>query len=328
MEEINYHLVGNPEHGDSLEELRAMAWSDGVVMCTRHTWVWPIFRQLKDRGFRATFSYELEEGAVNIIHGQIARGLLAPADFKKHFIIGIRADYRPFPYGQFEIVQNETTAGGRRVYMPLYPQPGLIPRDERRAGVETVCFSGRAQNSFGLDQVGRELEKIGCRFVFKGEGEWQNMDDVDVLLGIRSFSKKPYHDKPATKLFNAWLAGIPFIGGYDSAFEQCGEPGVNYLRVSSRDELMSEMRRLKDDPALYASIVREGKTAGQRYAAERVTDRWVEFLEGPAAVEYRAWAAGAAGPGRRAAFGGALFGLYEKRIKANVSRVVALARGG
>jgi len=327
MKQVDIHLIGNPERGDALEELRNLAWDDGIVMCTRHTWVWPIYCRLKMLGRSVTFSYEPREGAINIIHGQVARKLLKPSDFKKYFIIGIRADFRPFPYGHFEIVQNERTAGGRSIFMPLYPQPGLKPRDTGRSGVETICFSGRMQNSIGEDIMQRELEALGCRFVFKGVGEWQDMHDVDVLLGIRSLSTRAYPDKPATKLFNAWLAGIPFIGGYDSAYSQVGIPGKNYLRVSSEQELVEAVRRLKEEPEFYASIVEEGRKAVQAYTAEATTERWYRFLDGPASEAFLQWRSGAGGCRMRASLRGLFFGVYEKMIKANAHRLIAPLRG-
>lgn len=129
---FHYHFVGNASSGDDLDEIRALKWEEGKVACTRHTWVWTLYCQLKMKGWPVSFSYELLEGAVNIIHGEIARWQLKAYDLIRYFVIGIRADFRPFPYGQFEIVQNKKTCAGRRIFMPLYPQPGLVMRDPTR----------------------------------------------------------------------------------------------------------------------------------------------------------------------------------------------------
>jgi hypothetical protein len=244
---------------------------------------------MKKRGLPVSIGYSLESDAINIVHCQVARSLLKASDLRSVFIISIRADFRPFPYGQFEVVQNERYATGRRIYMPLFPQPGLIPRDENRDQVVNICYSGRMQNCIDADRLESDLSQIGCRFVFKSEGLWQDMSDVDVLLGIRTFSKEPHHSKPPTKLFNAWLSGIPFIGGYDSAYEQVGHPGVNYLRVSSYSELIDMIVRLKADSALYSRLVEAGKTVGERYTPDQITDMWLGFFQEKVALQYACW---------------------------------------
>jgi hypothetical protein len=286
---MKLHFVGNTGSNESLEDLRSLPWDKGVVECCRHAWVWPLYCQLKSRGMQVSFSYDLEPEAINFIHGQVARLYFKSLDFSKYFIIGIRGDFKPFRYGPLEIVQNLNCLGARRFYMPHFPQPGLCKRNPARRVVENVCFAGQVNNSIDTRLLAKDLEKIGCRFVFKNEGEWQNLEDVDILLGVRSFSKYPYYSKPPTKLFNAWLANIPFVGGYDSAYEQVGRPSLDYLRVSTYDELLSEIKRLKNDPDLYKSLVEEGQKASKQYNEDRISNEWKEFIENKAVPLFYKW---------------------------------------
>lgn len=320
MPDIHYHFIGNAESNDSLETLCELEWEKGTIACVRHAWIWPLYCRLKMRGMPVSFSYSPMPGAVNFIHGQVARFLLKPRDFKEYFIVAVRADFRPFPFGRFEIVQNRHADGGRRVFMPHFPQPGLRPRDGRRELIENVCFSGEANNCFDASALSEELTKLGCRYVFKGQGDWQNMQDVDILLGIRSLSKNRYHSKPPTKLFNAWLAGIPFIGGYDSAYEQVGTPGRNYLRVADYGELVDAIRMLKNDNGLYARLVANGRQAAVDYTPERITDRWLALLDGEVAKAYRDWAKGSPRHEVRSVLGGVSF-LCERKFRACIKRV-------
>ncbi len=290
--QVNYHFVGNAASGDVLDELRALKWEEGTLACCDHAWGWPAYCQLKMRNWPVSFGYELREGAVNVIHGQIARECLTAGDLRRHFVVAIRADFRPFPFGQFEIVQNQRYAGIRCVYMPHLPQPGLIRRDRNRDSVSNICFSGQIENSIDTSILKRDLEQMGCRLVFREQGQWQDMHDVDVLFGIRAFSEEPFHSKPPSKLFNAWHAGIPFIGGYDSAYEQVGVPGENYLRVSSYEDLLTAISRLKEDSDLYQRLVRAGKEAGKQYTPERTTDRWCSFFKDSVDPRYFDWVNG------------------------------------
>ena len=287
--DVKIHFVANFASKDDLEVLRGLEWGAGTVACVTHTWVWPLYCQMKMRGFNVSISYNLESDAINLIHGQIARGLLKASDLRNYFIVAIRADFRPFLYGQFEIVQNIHSARGKSVYMPLYPQPGLLSRDENRREIVNICFAGEIQNSVQLQEFGSDMESMGCHFIHKNVGDWHDMREVDILIGNRSFSKAPHYSKPPTKLFNAWLAGIPFIGGYDSAYEQVGVPGENYLRVSSYQELLKAIRDLKGDPQRYRHLVDAGSKAAVDYTPDRITDRWLVFFENEVEPSFTRW---------------------------------------
>ena len=258
------HFVGNRCADDNLEVLCSLPWEKGTVACLHQTWVWPLFCHLRDRGAPVSFSYEPMPDHINMIHGEIARYQLKGRDPGRFFFVGIRADFKPFPYGNFEIVQNLRTEGKKRKYVPLYSQPGLNPRDVSRTSIENICFSGQLENlGVDLTRLEKDLRNIGCRFVHKSVGQWQNMQDVDVLIGVRSLDKKTYDDKPPSKLFNAWLGNIPFIGGYDSAFSQVGTPGKDYIRVSTYSELLAEIEQLKYDDVYYRKLVESGMESVQ-----------------------------------------------------------------
>lgn len=291
-ENINFHFIANAASKEDLNCLRAMTWEEGVGACVTHTWTWPAYCRLRMHGMNVTFGYELKRNAINFVHGQVARRQLSATDFRTHFIVGIRADFRPFSYGHFEIVQNMKTAGARRIYMPLFPQAGLIARDRNRRIVKNVCYVGQPENSISTGKLVLELERIGCRLITKGMSDWHDLSDVDVLLGIRSFTKKTYDNKPPTKMFNAWLSGIPFIGGGDSAYEQVGEPGLNYFKVSDMEELIDSIRVLKEDAQLYERVVEEGRIAGAHYGAEQIAESWKLFMEEQVAPAYRLWRKG------------------------------------
>ncbi|MDZ8117754.1 hypothetical protein [Pontiella agarivorans] len=291
MKMLMYNFVGNPDSGDDLNELCQLSWDEGTVMCARHAWVWPLYCQLKMKGLPVSFSYELQADAVNFVHAQVARVILSPSELNKYFVVIIRADYRSFPFGRFEIVQNKhCAAGSRRIYMPHYPQPGLLPRMKDRTRVENVCFSGQPNNfCIDKDRLGKDLEKLGCKLVFRDCGEWQDMREVDVLLGIRSLSKRKYHSKPPTKLFNAWQSRIPFIGGYDSAYEQVGRPEIDFLRVSTYPELLDAVSQLKKNSELYNRIVESGLKRGEHFTAESTTYRWINFIEENVVPAFNHW---------------------------------------
>ena len=129
----------------------------------------------------------------------------------------------------------------------------------------------------------------GIEFDILDTEQWQDLHDVDVLVGIRHFGKKHYKRKPPTKLIDAWHANIPFVGGWDSAYSQIGEPGRDYLRVASYKELLSSLIRLKNDKDLYNRLVAAGRRQARHYTQSAIADHWRQLLERDVAPAYRAW---------------------------------------
>ena len=316
MTDYHYHFVGNIAAGDDLDMLRNLPWDEGLKACVHHAWAWPVYCRFRDMGYSVSYSYELKPDAINFVHGEVARYQLTGRNFADFFIVGFRADFHPFPYANIEIVQNKQWANSRAVYMPHLPQPGLLSRDVGRYQVENICFSGQLENSgIPLERFENDLNRIGCRFVYKELGTWQDMRDVDVLLGIRSLDKDLHPSKPPTKLMNAWLSNIPFIGGYDSAFSQIGSPGEHYIRVSQYGQLLCEIEKLKDDQMYYDQFGEAGKQASRSYTAEKITEEWISLADNKINREFEQWKRKPRNARMIGSIRGHLFDLWEQRIR-------------
>jgi hypothetical protein len=133
------------------------------------------------------------------------------------------------------------------------------------------------------------LKSRGIDFRHLDSDNWHDYSTVDVLLAMRSFDKSRYVCRPPSKLINAWHARIPLIGGYDSAFEQVGRPGYDYVRVRTFDEAIQAICLLRDDQDRYRSIVDAGAIRALAYSRERIADAWEDLLSGPIAARYEWW---------------------------------------
>ncbi len=274
---------------EELDRLRQLPWDCGIRECTTQGWTWPAYAALRKLRSTVRLSAALDEDAINVVHAGVLRRAYA-FDPRRHFIITVRADFLPFPFAHHEIVQNKSAASARAFYLPHFPQPGLIGRSPQRDSVVNICFSGRLQNmQIDSGRFALDLGRLGLRFCTRELGQWHDLRDMDVLLGVRSLDKSRYNHKPPTKMFNAWHAGIPFIGGYDSAYEQCGKPGVDHLRVSSYPELLEALSLLKNNRQLYESLVREGFLAARSYTVESIANRWLDFLYNVAQPRFDNW---------------------------------------
>src|SRR5690606_12799758 len=134
-----------------------------------------------------------------------------------------------------------------------------LPRDPQRGDrFETLGFFGDETNLAPelRDPAWRaQLENLGVRLEVFHADRWHDYREVDGVVAIRGFGPSPYLHKPATKLYNAWLAGVPFIGGRDSAYAGDGTVGKNFLQAATPDELLQQVCRLKENPDLTRALV-------------------------------------------------------------------------
>ncbi len=230
-------------------------------------------------------------GAVNFAHANYWRRLGARLG---EFRVGARADYPRLFDLDFEILQNPARRRSpRQAYLPYWPVPGLIPRDPSRRGISTIAYAGRLGNRNLAGALKNGASRLGAldglAFVLVPSHRWHDMSGIDLLVAIRSFGRDTHPGKPPSKLFNAWLAGVPLIAGWDNAYSSVGRPGVEYIRVESDTELRDAVARLRRDPAFYTSIVEAGRAKAAEVTPEKIAEQWLAVLEGPVRRAYETW---------------------------------------
>jgi hypothetical protein len=287
---IPYVFVISGLSASDLESLRALELKDARQHLTRGVSIWCLqtFLELKRRGLPVDLMNEPQADSVNFSH---IRQLHRRSPVPGVFIVSIQADYPGVPWTGANIVQNRLQADGRRSHwIPHWPQPGLIPRSPGRDRVECVAYAGDPRNLAGSAPVWAEaLKSRGIEFRCLDADSWNDCSEVDVLLAMRSFDKSHYDYKPPSKLLNAWHARIPLVGGYDSAFEQVGRPGHDYLRARTLDEAIAAICLLRDEPDRYRAVVDAGAARAGEYTRERIAGAWEKLLAGPIASRYERW---------------------------------------
>ncbi|HVR99524.1 MAG TPA: glycosyltransferase, partial [Thermoanaerobaculia bacterium] len=222
-------------------------------------------------------------------------------------LVGARADNREPLIADFEVLQNGRFADGRRrFYMPHWPQPGLIPRDPARGtNLARLVYKGFDRNlhpAFRSAEwrrflAGRGIEWVTDSMAFAGRAtdkmavEWPDFRQVDAVLAVRPDERSQRTAKPATKLLNAWLAGVPALLGPEYAFRELRRSELDYLEVGSLAEAEEAVRRLQADPGLYRAMVENGRARGAEYTVEATVRRWAELLYEtiPARAARRSW---------------------------------------
>ena len=191
--------------------------------------------------------------------------------------------------------------GLRHVFIPNWPQPGMLPRDTNRVGLQTVTYKGAAENlhpDFLTGQWARDLAQLGLTFVvdapierdderLRGLGSaieigsstnWHDYSRADVTLAVRPDARHRYRHKPAVKLVNAWRAGTPALLGPEPAYQELRRSDLDYIEVSSAEEAAEALARLRGDPALYRDMVENGRERAAAFSVASITERWQTLL--------------------------------------------------
>jgi hypothetical protein len=256
----------------------------------RSAWVLQTYLWLRRRGLAAELSTACVPGVLCIVHYDDLRASQLPA---ASYLLGVRADRPPMLLADQQVVQtpllaNETSSH----FVPNWPQPGLLPRDERRgARVERVGFIGRERNlapAFRSPEFRRELAQRGFSLVVR-ENPWWDYRDLDVVLAVRDVSSAKLRTKPASKLVNAWHAGCPALLGAEPAFEARRRSPLDFLLITTPEEALAALRRLREEPGLYQAMVENGLERARDFSVERIAERWEDLLAGPVAEDFERW---------------------------------------
>jgi len=194
----------------------------------------------------------------------------------------VRADRPAVHACDLAIAQNPLGLRRNERFLPLWPQPGLRPRHAGR-GVRLECLAymgriGRAPEWFVDAEFLRALRRRGVRFEIRSRG-WGDYSTVDAVLATREDSPRMLSTKPATKLYNGWLAGVPVLASAEPAYSdlRCGP--LDLFEVSGPLDVLRAVDTLQADPCLYRAMVRNGFARGAAFEVEATRARWLDLIE-------------------------------------------------
>lgn len=170
-----------------------------------------------------------------------------------------------------------------RKKIPHWPQPGLIPRDQARGDrLETIAYFGSDQYEphFVKTEAFQEaLRQRKVRFVNRFQGTWHDYENVDAVLAIRDCPPVVLATKPASKLINAWKAGVPAILGPEPAYRELCVSPLDFLEASSAEAVLDSIDRLQQEPGLYRRMVEHGAKRAEAFHEGVLTKQWIDLLE-------------------------------------------------
>lgn len=272
-----------------------------------YAWTLQTYLKLREAGVSCQLTDQLPDEGIIFFHANAIRGTdIRPSS--RRLLICLKAESVPSAQAQLHVVQNPWEAFNQWgcYFIPHWPQPGLRPRlPERQDRFETIAFLGHS-NSLAAPLLDADwqvqLQQRGLRWVpvintnvwsryHSIDTRWNDYRHLDAIVAVRQFHLRSprYRSKPATKLYNAWLAGVPAILGREIAYRAEGTVGEDYLEVNSMTELLSCLDQLRQLPELRQTLVGKGRMRSKHYTPEAVTQRWQQFLDTIAVPAYQDW---------------------------------------
>lgn len=266
-----------------------------------HYWIVLTWRRLADAGLDVVLDNRVSaDGPVVFYAGDKRAVERAHVRARSRaLLVATRSDRNPVGYADVEVVQNAASADGERCFhVPHWRQPGLIVRDGARGDRPRVLlFPGTRQNLHpgfldgewqGFLQA-RGLE-MRCHFQATGDRPpaYHDLHDVDLMLAVRPSGATVVRNKPAWKLFNAWLAGVPALLGPEAGYRELREGPLDFIEVDGPAAARRAIERLLGEPGLYRGMVENGLQRGRDYDDSANVARWrvlIEEVLAPRAME-------------------------------------------
>jgi hypothetical protein len=259
-------------------------------------WILQTYLRLKAAGHAVALRERIPESGIAVVSASDYRKVLERRwDTTDAMIVVARGSERRTPaFSDATVVQNPVEADGlRRYFVHLWPQTALLPRDRSRgARIERVAFKGFPKNldaafqgpawsdflrAQGIEWVQDAVPYHDLQTETSGL-QWPDCRDVDLIVAVRPENAAMYPDRPASKLINAWRAGVPAILGPESAYRALRTNPLDYIEVRNVAEAQAEVLRLLREPNLYLAMVRHGLQRGDAFTVDCIVRSWQELL--------------------------------------------------
>ena len=294
MTALTVAFVADPKDVARWRDIGALSAADVDLQQSRFrsgidVWVVQSYLLLREalaaRGYRAVFGARYPRNAIGVAHWDDLNAYFNGAHRAR--LIGVRADRSPLYCCERVIVQNDCLArDASERYVPHWPQPGLVVRDAARGTrVETLAYFGRLARLPGWLRSTAFRRRLGALGVDLrlSESAWNDYHDVDLAIASRAEGASMLELKPATKLTNAWLAGVPALLGDEPAFRGLRLSPLDASPIANADDAVDAVARLQGDPLAYARMVANGHVRAQAFTRDAVRERWLALIDEVAA---------------------------------------------
>ena len=269
-----------------------------------YNWTIQTCLYLKAFGFDCALTASLPDKGIILGHSDFLPNSFKPSF--QQFIVEIKPDrILGCAYANFVIVQNKHDPLRRGIgrllinsaFVNYWPQPDLRPRDESRGDrFENICFMGNPEQFLkSPEQLALELSKLGLNWEMIPRKRWHDYSSVDAVVAVRApqgSNKGPHYSsnrKPATKLYNSWLAGVPAILSPEMAYQELRKTDLDFLEARDIPEILRAIKRLIREPQLRRSMAENGRIRGQEFSPVNIVEEWIGVLKDEIFPRYLRW---------------------------------------
>lgn len=101
----------------------------------------------------------------------------------------------------------------------------------------------------------------------------------NAVLAIRDCPPVVLATKPASKLINAWKAGVPALLGPEPAYRELRTSPLDFLEAASAEAVLDSIDRLQQESVLYRRMTEHGAKRAQAFDVNMLTQKWLSLLE-------------------------------------------------
>lgn len=263
-----------------------------------YNWTIQTFMYLREYGFPCELTASIPDEGIVVAHSKWWPVFLTPSS--RQLFVEIKPDkFLQCIFTNVVVVQNRRDPlheGWRRLLIESavvnnWPQPGLMPRDPRRGTrFENVCFMGyTAEFIKDVEGLAHAVQTLGVKWEVRPKETWHDYRDVDAVVAVRPAESLMFNRKPATRLTNAWLAGVPAVLSPDIAFEDLRTSELDYLRARDVGEIIEALKTLMASPDLRVSMMRHAGKRSEAFTHERNVQLWIDAFEKHIIPAYWRW---------------------------------------
>jgi len=250
----------------------------------RNSWIAQTYLRLRTalqaRGWTVGAGPGFVPGAVAIVHRDDANDFAGARH--SSFLVVVRADRAPVTACDIAVAQNRIGLASHERFLPLWPQPGLRARDASRGtAIGRIAYHGRTGTApawFFAPALRAALERRGVDFRVELD-RWEDYREVDVSIAAREETGAVLATKPATKIYNGWLAGVPVLATAEPAYREIRRSAIDFIEIAAPGDVLRAIDLLRANPRLFAAMVANGAKRGEEFSVEATRRRWLDFFE-------------------------------------------------